>query len=100
MKTIHDSTAAAISSEVVTISAGLWPMARPKRPATSAPISGRKTIAWIISALALHHVDVLNRDGAAVAEEDHENREPDGGLGGGDGQDQQREHLADEIAQM
>ena len=37
-------------------------------------------MAWIIAS-ALHHVDVLNRDRAAVAVEDHEDGEADGRLG-------------------
>src|SRR5690606_8916227 len=40
-------------------------------------------------ALALHHVEVLNRDRAAVSVEDDEDRETDGGLGRGDGQHEQ-----------
>src|SRR5690606_28248102 len=47
----------------------------------------------------LHHVDVLDRDRAAVAEEDHENGEPDRRLGGRDGEHEQREHLPDQVAE-
>jgi hypothetical protein len=38
------------------------------------PRSGRKTIKWyiIVRPSALHHVDVFDRDRAAVAEEDDE----------------------------
>jgi len=69
-------------------------------PARIAPISGRKTIAEYIPASALHHVDVLDLDRAAVAEEDDQDRQADGGLGSGDGEDEKREDLADEIAEM
>src|SRR6267378_2240632 len=51
-------------------------------PARIAPISGRKTIAWIIRGLTLHQIDVFNRDRAAIAEIDH----------------QHRKHLADDVA--
>src|SRR6476469_9704416 len=47
---------------------------------------------------ALHHVDVLNRDGAAVAEIDDEDRQSDRGFGRRDGEDEEREDLADEVA--
>ena len=59
---------------------------------------GRKTSAAYIS--ALHQIDVVHRDGAAVAEEDDQDGKPDGGLGGGDGQNEQREHLSHQIAQI
>src|ERR1700753_2813722 len=85
-----DSAADANSSAVVTSSLGRWPMTRPNSPAMAAPRRGRKTIAAYIS--ALHQIDVLNRDGAAVAEIDHQDGKADGGLGGGNGADQQREH--------
>jgi hypothetical protein len=68
----------------------------PNSPAISAPISGRKTMSLDHRASALHHVDVFDRDRAAVAEEDDEDGEADRRLGGGDGQHEQREDLADE----
>src|SRR6185312_372958 len=49
---------------------------------------------------ALHQVDVLDRDRAAVAEIDHEDGKPDRGLRRGDRQHQQCEHLADDVAEM
>src|SRR4030095_8989934 len=49
---------------------------------------------------ALHQVDVLDRDRAAVAEIDDENGEPDGGLRRRHGEHEQREHLADDVAEM
>src|ERR1700685_1950121 len=69
------------------------------RPARIAPISGRKTIAWIISALALHHIDVFNRDRAAVAEIHHQYCQTDRRLRRGHREHQQREHLADDVAE-
>src|SRR3546814_16738206 len=51
------------------------PMKRPPKPAMSAPISGRKTIAAYIRPSALHHVDVGDRDRAAVAEVDDQDGE-------------------------
>ena len=47
----------------------------------------------------MHPVDVVDRDRAAAAEEDHQYRQADGGLGGGDGQDEHREHLAGQVAE-
>src|SRR5580692_1047509 len=69
------------------------------RPARIAPISGRKTIAWIIDALALHQIDVFNRDRAAVAVIHHQHRKTDRGFGCGYREHQQREHLADDVAE-
>jgi hypothetical protein len=48
---------------------------------------------------ALHHVDVFDRDRAAVAEEDDEDGEPDRRLGRRDGEHEQREDLPDEVAE-
>src|SRR5579872_6101230 len=62
-----------------------------------APRSGRKTIAWYIS--AFHHVDVLDRDRAAIAVEGNHDGEPDRRLGGGNGEHDQRIDLPDEIAE-
>src|SRR5260370_23155306 len=95
---IQDSAIEANSKVVVTSSDGRGPMARPNRPATTQPMSGRKTIAWYIAASALHQTDVFDRDRAAVAVIGDENGKPDGGLRGGHGQHDEREHLADNIA--
>src|SRR6266568_8909988 len=75
-------------------------MARPNRPAMTQPISGRKTIAWYIAPSALHQTDVFDRDRAAVAVIGDENGQPDRGLRGRHREHDQREHLADEIAEM
>jgi hypothetical protein len=52
---------------------------------------------FIHAGSALHQIDVFNRDRAAVAEIDDQDGQPDRRLGRGDGQHEQREHLADEI---
>src|SRR5688500_18717076 len=85
------------SAPVVTSLAARLPIWRLPSPATIAASRGRKTISWIIS--APHLVDVVDRDGAAVAEIDDEDGEADRRLGGGDGQHEHREHLADHVAQ-
>src|SRR6476646_8078765 len=48
---------------------------------------------------ALHQVDVLDRDRAAIAVVGDQNSEADGGLGGRHGQHQQREHLAHQVTE-
>src|SRR5438034_10040902 len=68
-------------------------------PAITAPISGRKTIAWIIGALALHQIDVFNRDGAAIAEIHHQHRKTDRRFRRSHREHQQRKHLADDVAE-
>src|SRR5437762_8163564 len=47
------------------------PITRPKKPAITAAISGRKTTATAKQS-AFHHIDVLDRDCPAVAEVDDE----------------------------
>src|SRR4051812_14667196 len=69
------------------------------KPAISAPISGRNTRAWIITGSALHQIDVFNRNRAAVAEIHDEHRKTDGCFRSGHGEHQQREHLADDVAE-
>src|SRR6201994_576038 len=49
-------------------------------------------------ALALHQIDVFNRNRAAVAEIDHENGKADRGFRGSHRQDQQRIDLPDDVA--
>src|ERR1700756_1110026 len=60
----------------VTSCAPRSPITRPKKPAIIAASSGRKTTATA-TASALHHVDVFDSDGAAVAEVDDENCQTD-----------------------
>src|SRR4051794_11047842 len=48
---------------------------------------------------ALHQIDVLNRNRAAVAEIDHQDGETDCGFSGRHGEHQEREDLPDDIAE-
>src|SRR6476659_3423784 len=48
---------------------------------------------------ALHQVDVLDRDRAAIAVVGDQNCKANGGFGGRHGQHQQREHLAHQVAE-
>src|SRR3974390_1310538 len=68
-------------------------------PAMTAPRSGRKTIARYILPLALHEIDVFNRDRAPIAEESDQDGEADGGLRRRHREDEQRVDLADDIAE-
>src|SRR6185437_3427045 len=58
------------------------------------------TIGFSAIASALHQVDIVDRDRPAVAEEDDENGEADGGFRCRDSQDEQREYLAGEVVQL
>src|SRR5215217_1955366 len=49
---------------------------------------------------ALHQIDVVDRNRAAVAEVNHQDGEPDGGFRRRNCQHQQRKYLADNVAQM
>src|ERR1051326_4502595 len=74
------------------------PIARPKNPAMKAASNGRKTTRTA-KASALHQVDVLDLDRAAVAEIDLRDVRADRRLGGRHGQHEHREDLADEIVE-
>src|SRR5687768_12062753 len=67
-------------------------------PAMIAPRSGRKTMAEYKGS-ALHHVDVLNRDGAAVAVVDDKDGKADRRFRGGDRQHQQCKNLPRQVAE-
>src|SRR5438094_5819868 len=92
------STADSKRAPQVTSCAPRSPITRPKKPAIIAAISGRKTTATAKES-ALHHVDVLDRDCAAVAEVDDEDRETDRSLRRGNRQHEHGEGLADEIVE-
>src|ERR1700722_1314090 len=68
-------------------------------PAMMAPSSGRKKIASYMLPLALHQIDVVDRDRAAVAEIGDQDGEPDGGLRRRDREHDQRIDLADDVAE-
>src|SRR5271163_119604 len=92
------STAENKSAPQVTSCAPRSPIARPKKPAIIAASSGRKTTATP-TASALHHVDVFDSNGAAVAEVDDEDRETDCRFRRRDRQNEHCKGLADEVAQ-
>ncbi len=60
----------------------------------------RKEYDGAVHASAFHQVDVFDRNRAAIAEIDDENGKTDGGLSGGDGEHEECEHLAHEIAKI
>src|SRR5205807_1421963 len=82
----------------VTIWAPRSPIARPKKPATIAARSGRKTTRTA-NGSAPHHPDVLDLDRAAIAEIDDQDSQTDCRLGRRHGQDEHREDLADQIVE-
>src|SRR5262245_44015203 len=81
-KVIQEKTIETSSKPEVMYMAGLSPIMRLPSPAMSAPIRGSNTIQASISASAVHHVDVFDRDRAAVAEIDHQDRQADRGFRG------------------
>src|SRR4030095_12687313 len=85
--TIQDSTNETSIRPLVMYIAGRSPRRRLPRPAISAPSSGSVTIATSIERLPLHHVEVFDGDGAAIAEIDHQNGKGDRRLRRGDGED-------------
>src|SRR4249919_1483468 len=100
---------------MVTVCAPTRPILRPNRPARIAPSSGASTIAsntdfeitmLLLSmstpgiASALQRVDVGDVDRAPVAEQGDQDRQADRGLGRGDSQDEEHEHLAGGVAEF
>src|SRR6056297_3626135 len=75
------------------------PMNFQPKPQISAPTSGAKRMIVSIAS-ALHHVDVFDVDGAPVAEEADEDGEPDCRLRRRDRENEKREDLPDQIAQI
>src|SRR5215831_21044867 len=90
------STADSKSAPQVTSCAPRSPITRPKKPAITAAIRGRNTTATA-NASALHHVDVLDPDRAAVAEIDDEDGEADRRFSRGYRQHEHCEGLTDEV---
>src|SRR5438552_2064984 len=98
--TTIDSTADAATRAQVMSSDAVSPRRRPSSPATTAPSSGRNTMATSMPLpLALHHIDVFDGDRPAVAEIDHQDGEADRRFRGGDGQHEHGEHLAHQVVQ-
>src|ERR1700689_2612124 len=68
-------------------------------PAMTGPRRGRETRASYMLRLALHQVNVFNRNRAAVAEIGDEDGEPDGGLRRRHREHNERIDLADDVAE-
>src|ERR1700756_3772108 len=92
------STADSKRAPQVTSCAPRSPIARPKKPAMTAARRGRKTTATAQQS-AFHHIDVLDRDRASVAEIDDEDRETDRRFRRRNRQHEHRKGLPDEVAQ-
>src|SRR5450631_4442563 len=99
-KAIHERNAQTPSGIVVTSSELRAPICRPNRPATRKPSSGRKTIRSYMLVSTLQRVDVFNRDRAAIAVVGHQDRQADRRLGRRHREDEQREHLAGQVAEI
>src|SRR5580692_4725172 len=68
-------------------------------PAITAPSNGRKTMASYMLPLALHQIDVVDGDRAAVAEIGDQDGEPDGRFRRRHREHEERIDLADDVAQ-
>src|SRR5262249_44706866 len=92
------STADSKRAPQVTSCAPRSPITRPKKPAITAAMSGRKTTGTAKRS-PFHHIDVFDRDGAAVAEIDDEYGETDRRLRCRNRQHEHGEGLADEVVE-
>src|SRR5690554_1198342 len=108
--TQHDSTQLMPTPRMVAVCAPARPIQRPANPASIAPASGASTMASntdleSVNSMpgigsTLHHVDFGDVDRAPVAEKRDHDRQADGGLCSGDGQDEEHEHLARRITEL
>src|SRR5579859_154015 len=76
-------------------------MTLPNSPAMMHATSGDKTMVRYmdcISILALKGIEIFDVDAAAFAEQHHQNREANSGLGRRDGQDEKDEYLPADVA--
>src|SRR5690349_6597724 len=88
------------TEKIVTLCAPVRVTQRPPRPAMMAPASGAKAAMTASSFIsAFQRVEVFDVDGVQVAEEDHQDREADGRLGGSHRQYEKDENLARRVAQ-
>src|SRR5262245_20605498 len=70
----------------------------PNRPLTAAPNAGSRGISQMYCMSEAHQVHFVDVDGLYVAVEGQDDAETDGRFGRGDGDDENREHLADGVA--
>src|SRR3569832_3027519 len=89
---------------IVTVWAPTRPMTRPNNPARIAPISGAKGIntssVRFMLASASQRIHIFNVDAATLAEQHHENGQPDRRFGGCHRQHEKHEHLAMDVTQV
>src|SRR5579863_9705737 len=89
---------------MVSVCAPARPMRRPARPAMLAATSGSRTIAisslGFMRASSLQRIEVFDVDRAALAEQHHEDCEPDGGLRRCDREHEEHEYLPADIAEV
>src|SRR5262245_31377696 len=94
---------------IVTLCAPRRPIVLPNRPATTAPVSGAtgaatrrlgESSAAAMRASTLQGVELVDVDRGAIAEQHHQDRQPDRRLGCSDGQDEEHEHLPGHVAEV
>src|SRR5690606_25242632 len=108
--TQHDKAQLTATPRMVAVCAPARPIHRPAKPASIAPASGASTIASntdleSVNSMpgigsTLQHVDFGDVDRAPVAEKRDQDRQADGGLCSGDGQDEEHEHLAGGVTEL
>src|SRR5688572_21985848 len=93
----------AATPRMVTLCEATRPMVRPNKPAMTAASSGTSAMARSMLGLsvftrsALQGAHVFDVDGAAFAEQHHQDGESDGRLGRGHGQHEEHEYLAVDV---
>src|SRR3546814_9716262 len=102
--TMNDSAQDTATPRMVTV----WEPARPRnlarKPASTQPTSGASAIVsrMVVErpmCSALHAVDVGDIDRAAAAEQQHQDRQADGGFRRGHGKNEKHEYLPRDIAE-
>src|SRR5580692_9265903 len=87
---------------IVTVWAPARPITLPNRPARMAPSKGSRGMASsrfeFIVGLPFERAQVFDIDAAPLTEQDHQDRQANRGLGRRDGEHEEHEHLAVDIA--
>src|SRR3954468_11757448 len=103
MKIMHEARNESSTEKIAAVCACSRVMRLPPSPAMRAPRSGANaatmTRSFILAFSSLERVQVFDVDGVQVAEQHHQDGEADGRFGGGDGQDEEDEHLPGDVAE-
>src|SRR5690606_29375871 len=101
LSTQADSPKDKATPAMVTVCAPARPISRPANPATSAAISGARTMMSSVCCIsALHRIQLFHVDAPSPAEQHHQDGESDGRFGGRNRHDEEHEDLSVQIPEV